>query len=92
MPKNKGKGGKKFKKGKKTGHVVQRDLIIAEDGQEYSRVEKMCGDARVQARSLVSGKVRTCLICGTMRRRVSTFYHFFCHFYKHHHFFKYIFL
>lgn len=34
MPKNKGKGGKNFKKGKKTeGDDTRRDLIFKEDGQ-----------------------------------------------------------
>jgi len=34
MPKNKGKGGKNFKKGKKgEGDDTRRDLIFKEDGQ-----------------------------------------------------------
>ena len=38
MPKNKGKGGKNFKKGKKTeGDDTRRDLIFKEDGQGKER-------------------------------------------------------
>ena len=70
MPKNKGKGGKNFKKGKKsTGEQERRDLLFKEDGQEYAQVLRMLGDGRV-ALSCYDGVARTGLIRGTMRRRV----------------------
>ena len=70
MPKNKGKGGKNFKKGKKsTGEQERRDLLFKEDGQEYAQVVRMLGDGRV-ALSCYDGVARTGLIRGTMRRRV----------------------
>ena len=48
MPKNKGKGGKNFKKGKKRDEgETRRDLIFKEDGQEYAQVLKMLGDGRL---------------------------------------------
>jgi hypothetical protein len=40
MPKNKGKGGKNYKKGKKTNEgETRRELIYKEDGQEYAQVQ-----------------------------------------------------
>ena len=70
MPKNKGKGGKNFKKGKKsTGEQERRDLLFKEDGQEYAQVVRMLGDGRVALRCY-DGVARTGLIRGTMRRRV----------------------
>lgn len=70
MPKNKGKGGKNFKKGKKQNEgETRRELIFKEDGQEYAQVQKMLGDGRA-ALSSYDGVARTGLIRGTMRRRV----------------------
>mmetsp|Transcript_2366 Transcript_2366/g.1698 ORF Transcript_2366/g.1698 Transcript_2366/m.1698 type:complete len:157 (-) Transcript_2366:57-527(-) len=71
MPKNKGKGGKNYKKGKKTneGEGTRRELIFKEDGQEYAQVLRMLGDGRV-ALHCFDNVARTGLIRGTMRRRV----------------------
>ena len=70
MPKNKGKGGKNFKKGKKGGDgETRRDLIFKEDGQEYAQVLRMLGDGRL-ALQCYDDVARTGLIRGTMRRRV----------------------
>ena len=69
MPKNKGKGGKNFKKGKRAGEQERRDLLFKEDGQEYAQVLRMLGDGRL-ALSCYDGVARTGLIRGTMRRRV----------------------
>ena len=47
MPKNKGKGGKNYRKGK---HSVptKKDLVLKDpdQGLEYGRVEKMLGNGR----------------------------------------------
>ena len=44
MPKNKGKGGKNWKKGKKGGgDHERRDLEYKEDGQEYAQVRGFIG-------------------------------------------------
>ena len=70
MPKNKGKGGKNYKKGKKRDEgETRRDLLFKEDGQEYAQVLRMLGDGRL-ALSCYDGVARTGLIRGTMRRRV----------------------
>lgn len=70
MPKNKGKGGKNYKKGKKRDEgETRRDLIFKEDGQEYAQVLRMLGDGRL-ALQCYDDVARTGLIRGTMRRRV----------------------
>ena len=70
MPKNKGKGGKKFRKSKKDQDFsVKRPLILKEDGQEYAQVLKMCGDGRCKC-FCFDGKERMCIIRGNMRRKV----------------------
>jgi translation initiation factor 1A len=48
MPKNKGRGGKSYKRGKHTG-AVKRELLTkdADDGLEYGLAIKMLGNARV---------------------------------------------
>jgi len=70
MPKNKGKGGKNYKKGKKRDEgETRRDLLFKEDGQEYAQVLRMLGDGRV-ALQCFDNLARTGLIRGTMRRRV----------------------
>ena len=72
MPKNKGKGGKKHKRGKKEANV-QKELVIREDGQEYAQVLTMLGDMRVEAECLNDDgelyKKRVCKIRGNMRKR-----------------------
>lgn len=70
MPKNKGKGGKNYKKGKKRDEgETRRDLLFKEDGQEYAQIVRMQGDGRV-ALQCYDGRDRVGLIRGTMRRRV----------------------
>ncbi len=72
MPKNKGKGGKKHKRGKKDPNVT-KELYIREDGQEYAQVLTILGDMRVEAECLneedVLYKKRVCKIRGAMKRR-----------------------
>ena len=46
MPKNKGKGGKKFKKGKHE-NLSKREMVFKDDGQAYAVVTKMLGNGRV---------------------------------------------
>eukprot|EP01128_Nolandella_sp_AFSM9_P011822 TRINITY_DN8738_c0_g1_i1.p2 TRINITY_DN8738_c0_g1~~TRINITY_DN8738_c0_g1_i1.p2 ORF type:complete len:175 (+),score=62.31 TRINITY_DN8738_c0_g1_i1:14-538(+) len=69
MPKNKGKGGKKRKRGK--GDSMQKRELITRDGpeQEYASVTRMLGNGRVEAQCF-DGKVRLCHIRGKMRKRV----------------------
>lgn len=69
MPKKKGKGGKKKRRGKKTDHLEKRKLEFKEDGQEYARVLKMLGDGRLEGRCS-DGKTRVCHIRGKFRKRV----------------------
>jgi len=47
MPKNKGKGGKKFKRGKHE-NISKREMVFKEEqGQAYAVVDKMLGNGRV---------------------------------------------
>jgi translation initiation factor 1A len=78
MPKNKGKGGKTRRKGKKNYEEVHNTRITyREDGQEYAYVIKMLGNGRLEAfcynsnKNLnIVGKIRLCNIRGSMRKRV----------------------
>jgi translation initiation factor 1A len=68
MPKNKGKGGKKHKRGKNQVREA-RDLILKDSGQEYAVAEKMLGDGRIKAQC-GDGKDRIGIIRGKMRKKV----------------------
>ena len=70
MPKNKGKGGKNYRKGKHSG-PVKRDLVTkdSDEGLEYSKVEKMLGNARVLVKCF-DGVTRVGRIRGKMKRKV----------------------
>lgn len=61
MPKNKGAGGKKFKKSKNSTDEVTRELVFKEDGTEYGKVLKMLGGSQVEV-YCYDEKVRKCHI------------------------------
>ena len=82
MPQNKGKGGKKKRRGKSDANFVVRELIL-KDGpcQEYAQVIKLLGNGRLEAKCFkkniangkfvdFSSKNRICLIRGSMRKRI----------------------
>ncbi|WVQ94689.1 translation initiation factor eIF-1A [Kwoniella sp. CBS 9459] len=69
MPKNKGKGGKNNRRGKKEDGENKRELIFKEDGQEYAQVLKMLGNGRIEAKCL-DGETRLAQIRGQMRKKV----------------------
>ena len=69
MPRNKGKGGRNRRKGKKNEYE-NRDLVFKEDGQEYAQVTKMLGNARLEAMCF-DGVTRICHIRGSLRKKVS---------------------
>jgi translation initiation factor 1A len=68
MPKNKGLGGKQFKKRKITSQE-QRELVFKEHGQEYAQVTKMLGNRNIEA-SCFDGQKRLCHIRGALQKRV----------------------
>ena len=68
MPRNKGKGGRNRRKGKKNEYE-NRDLVFKEDGQEYAQVTKMLGNARLEAMCF-DGVTRICHIRGSLRKKV----------------------
>ncbi len=70
MPKNKGKGGKSFRKGK--NQTTTREITIKEPGQEYAQVVKLYGGCNCDVKILAEGSGKTCAahIRGSMRKRV----------------------
>jgi translation initiation factor 1A len=67
MGKNKGKGGKGHRKGRRNRDQTERkELQLKTDGQEYAIVTQMLGNGRLRAKC-IGGKVVTCRIRGTMR-------------------------
>ena len=71
MPNN--KGGKNFKKGKKTRSFDDKKQLVKKDvkeDQEYAQVVNAKGNGRFELMCFDGGKVRMGAICGTMRKRV----------------------
>ena len=71
MPNN--KGGKNFKKGKKTRDYEDKKQLIKKDvteSQEYAQVVNPKGNGRFELLCFDGGKTRMGTICGTMRKRV----------------------
>ena len=74
MPKNKGKGGKQRRKGKKE-EETKRELVFAKDSQTYAQVMKMSGDCRMEVVYLKKDqkdatKKHICHIPGALKRKV----------------------
>lgn len=68
MPKNKGKGGKKGRRGK-TDTTTTNELVFKTVGQEYAQIVKILGGEYVQCYCF-DGVQRLCHIRGAMRKRV----------------------
>ena len=68
MPKNKGKGGKKFKRRKNINESVSRELIFRENNQLYGIVTKILGDSRMLV-YCSDEKTRNGRVRGKMRKR-----------------------
>lgn len=69
MPKNKGKGGKKHKRGKKLESLSNRELLTKEQGQEYGIIEKVLGSCRFMV-TCADGKSRLGHVRGNMQKRI----------------------
>jgi len=71
MPKNKGKGGKGKRKGKrnKGGESEKAELRFKEFGEEYAQLRKVLGNCRVECYCFDS-KVRLCHVRGKFKKRV----------------------
>ncbi|GKT14867.1 Translation initiation factor 1A (eIF-1A) like protein, partial [Aduncisulcus paluster] len=67
---NKGKGGKSRKRGKRESSYDSREIIFAKEGEEYAVIQKKLGNCRMECRCLGDGKVRQCLVRGSMRKKV----------------------
>ena len=72
MPKNKGKGGKKFKKFKRGNANQRQDFVYKQThphfGQQYAKVIKMLGHGRLNA-VCEDGVTRLCSISGKLKKR-----------------------
>ena len=71
MPNN--KGGKKFKKGKKSRGFNDKKQLIkkdTEESQEYAQVVNPKGNGRFELLCCDGGKERLGTVCGKMRKRV----------------------
>ena len=69
MVRNKGKGGKNFKKAKKYETVDKRQIIYKTEGQEYAIITKMLGNGRCECKCY-DGRTRLGHIRGKMHKRV----------------------
>lgn len=70
MPKNKGTGGKGFRRGlKNTGEVSSRDLVIARENEKYAKVVQHLGDSRLKVQ-FIDGKEVIGIIPGKLKRKV----------------------
>ncbi len=69
MVRNKGKGGKNFKKAKNYETVDKRQIIYKTEGQEYALITKMLGNGRCECKCY-DGRTRLGHIRGKMHKRV----------------------
>tara|TARA_B100001113_G_C21122824_1_gene628182 strand:- start:3589 stop:4005 length:417 start_codon:yes stop_codon:yes gene_type:complete len=69
MVRNKGKGGKNFKKAKNYETVDKRHIIYKTEGQEYALITKMLGNGRCECKCY-DGRTRLGHIRGKMHKRV----------------------
>ena len=73
MPKNKGKGGKCYRSGKKNqvlGSTPTRPLVFKEDYQEYGVVTKLLGNCRIMVKCYHDDIERLCIIPGSFKKRI----------------------
>ncbi|KAJ1843049.1 Translation initiation factor 1A [Coemansia sp. RSA 2708] len=72
MPKNKGKGGKAFKRGKSDASGQdKRELVFKDEEQEYAQVTKVLGNGRMEVQCFdEKNKKRLAHIRGAMRKKV----------------------
>jgi translation initiation factor 1A len=67
MPKNKGKGGKQFRKNKTGTTDEKRELVFREDGQAYAQVLRCLGGERLEV-FCFDGQKRLCHMPRSLKR------------------------
>lgn len=67
MPKNKGAGGNKRRKGKGTS---ERDMVFKTFGQDYAQVNKSLGNGYIEVTCFTDNQVKRAHIRGNMRKKV----------------------
>lgn len=68
MTKNKGKGGKGWKRGKNADDVEANELVFREDGTNYGYIQKALGNGRFEL-MCIDGKCRLGILRGNMRKK-----------------------
>jgi len=63
------KGGKKKKRGK-SFTIEKKELVFAQDGQEYAEIIKLLGNGRMEVLCMNINETKIGKICGNMRKRV----------------------
>merc|ERR1711990_773307 len=69
MPRGRGKGGNKRKRGKNM-NFDKRELVYKEEDQDYGQVMRLLGGGRVEVNCLDGNVKRLCTIRGKMKNRV----------------------
>lgn len=69
MPKNKGKGGKNFKKGNHNNDETERELIFKQFGQEYGLIKKILGNNKLEV-YCYDDITRVCNIRGNLSKKI----------------------
>lgn len=69
MPKNKGKGGKSYRSGKKFTERTKRELFLKEDGLDYGIVVNVLGGAKIHVRSFSENDIKLGYIRGPVYKR-----------------------
>ena len=69
MPRGRGKGGNKRKKGANYQYGEKRELLFKEEHQEYGQILRLVGNGRVDV-NCFDGTKRLCTIRGKLRNRV----------------------
>ncbi len=68
MPKNKGRGGKNYRRGK-NDNETKREIEFKKEGTEYAQVLKMLGNGRLEVHCF-DGKKRLGHIRGKLKKKV----------------------
>lgn len=69
MPKNKGKGGKSYRSGKKLNENTRRELLLKSEGLEYGIITTVLGGAKVHVKPFYSNDTKLGYIRGPIYKK-----------------------
>lgn len=69
MPKNKGKGGKSYRSGKKFNENTKRELLLKSDGLDYAIIVNVLGGAKAQVKVFGENDLKLGYIRGPIYKR-----------------------